>query len=122
MPFKRGEVYFVDLEPTKGREQAGRRPVVVVSNDSLNRKPLVVVVVPGTAGEQQRKDFPSNVRVPAGEANLPTETVFLAFQVRGLDHGRFREPPIGSLSQALMARLDKALAWTLSWSSSTSSP
>ena len=47
MPVQRGEVYFVDLNPAIGREQRGRRPVVVVSRDSLNRLPLVVVVVPG---------------------------------------------------------------------------
>ena len=50
MTVRRGEVYFVDLNPTAGREQAGRRPVVVVSNDTLNARPLVVAVVPGTRG------------------------------------------------------------------------
>ena len=36
MAIRRGEIYFVDLNPTIGREQAGWRPVVVVSNDLLN--------------------------------------------------------------------------------------
>jgi mRNA interferase MazF len=112
MAIHRGEVYFVDLEPKVGREQGGRRPVVVVSNDSLNSLPLVVVVVPGTRGSKVKKDHPGNIRVPAGEANLPQETVFLAFQVRALDQARFQDPPIGRLSQAQMDRLDQALAWT----------
>jgi mRNA interferase MazF len=113
MPINRGDVYFVDLSPTLGREQAGSRPVVVVSNDGLNRKPLVVVVVPGTSGAHQAKDHPSNVRVPVGEANLPDETLFLTFQVRGLDHSRFRKPPVGTLSPEQMEKIEKALAWTL---------
>lgn len=48
MPIRRGEIYFVDLGPTIGREQSGRRPVVVVSRDEINVQPLVVMVVPGT--------------------------------------------------------------------------
>jgi mRNA interferase MazF len=45
MSVRRGEIYFVDLNPASGREQAGRRPVLVVSNDTLNARPLVVAVI-----------------------------------------------------------------------------
>jgi mRNA interferase MazF len=113
MAIHRVEVYFVDLNPTLGREQSGKRPVLVVSNDLVNSKPLVVVVVPETRGSKVKVDYPGNVRVPAGEANLPEETVFLSFQVRALDHTRFRDPPIGRLSQSFLDQLDKTLFWTL---------
>jgi mRNA interferase MazF len=114
MPIHRGEVYFVDLNPTVGREQAGKRPVVVISNDLVNSRPLVVVVVPGTRGSKIQLDYPGNLRVPKGEANLPEETVFLTFQIRALDHSRFREPPIGRLSQPYLEQLDKTVSWALS--------
>ena len=39
---QRGEIYFVDLNPTQGREQSGHRPVLVLSIDSINKLPLVV--------------------------------------------------------------------------------
>jgi mRNA interferase MazF len=55
MVVRRGEIYFVELGPTLGREQAGRRPVVVVSNDAINSKPLVIMVVPGTRDEGASK-------------------------------------------------------------------
>jgi mRNA-degrading endonuclease toxin of MazEF toxin-antitoxin module len=74
MNVRRGEVYFVDLHPASGREQSGRRPVLVVSNDTLNSRPLVVTVIPGTRGSHVPADYPGNVRVPAGEANLSQET------------------------------------------------
>jgi len=45
---KRGQIYFVALNPVQGREQAGRRPVLVVSDDIINGLPLVVTVVIGT--------------------------------------------------------------------------
>jgi mRNA interferase MazF len=114
MPIHRGEVYFVDLNSTVGREQAGKRPVVVISNDLVNSRPLVVIVVPGTRGSKIQVDYPGNVRVPRGEANLPEETVFLTFQIRALDHSRFREQPIGRLSQPNLEQLDKAVAWAIS--------
>lgn len=52
---KRGEIYFVDLNPTKGREQSGRRPVLILSVDEINKLPLVVTVVVGTKGEISRE-------------------------------------------------------------------
>ncbi len=57
---KRGEIYFVDLNPTKGREQSGRRPVLILSVDAINKLPLVVTVVVGTKGENIARDFPTN--------------------------------------------------------------
>jgi mRNA interferase MazF len=113
MTMHRGEVYFVDLNPTSGREQAGRRPVLVVSNDTLNARPLVISVIPGTRGSHLPSDYPGNVRVPAGEANLPHETVFMTFQIRALDPSRFASPPVGQLSEKRMVEVDEALAWTL---------
>lgn len=95
---RRGEIYFVDLSPVIGREQAGRRPVLVLSIDAINRVPLVVTVVPGTDGANIPRDYRTNVRISAAESGLPMETVFLCFQVRALDHSRFPTQPAGKLA------------------------
>jgi hypothetical protein len=58
---------MVDLNPTQGREQAGKRPVVVLSIDEINTLPLVVTVVAGTKGSNIAKDYPTNVHIPAEE-------------------------------------------------------
>jgi mRNA interferase MazF len=113
MAVRRGEVYFLDFNPSLGREQSGRRPAVVFSSDLLNDKRLVVLVVPGTSGNNITNDYPTNVRVPAGEANLPNETVFLTFQMRAVDHSRFTDPPVGRLSAATLGRLEQAAAVSL---------
>ena len=42
MSIQRGQIYFVNLNPVMGREQAGDRPVLVLSIDAINRLPLVV--------------------------------------------------------------------------------
>ena len=41
MSIQRSEIYFVNLNPVQGREQAGERPVLVLSVDAINRLPLV---------------------------------------------------------------------------------
>jgi mRNA interferase MazF len=112
---RRGHVYFVSLDPVRGREQAGKRPVLVVSDDAINRQPLVVSVVVGTDARNVPRDYPTNVLVTAKESGLPLDTVFLCFQVRSLDHSRFADPstgrptPAGFLPQQRIADIEAAL-------------
>ena len=110
---RRGEIYFVNLTPTVGREQAGTRPVLVVSSDRVNALPLVVTVVPGTDGRHVPVDHPHNVRVPPDDSGLPRETVFLCFQARALDKSRFPLAPSGALSPERMQDVDDALRYAL---------
>ncbi|MBI2986308.1 MAG: type II toxin-antitoxin system PemK/MazF family toxin [Deltaproteobacteria bacterium] len=115
----RGQIYFVNLDPTKGREQAGRRPVLVVSADAINRQPLVITVVVGTDAKNVPRDYPTNVRVSAKESGLPMDTVFLCFQIRSLDPARFYDPRTGrpalagTLPAARMADVERALKLAL---------
>ena len=109
---KRGEIYFVSLDPVKGREQAGYRPVLVVSSDLINALPLVVTVVPGTDAKNIPKSYSVNVAVSAKESGLPKDTVFLCFQVRSLDSSRFVEQHakrVGTLPPQRMDEVENAL-------------
>ena len=111
----RGQIYWASLSPTHGREQAGRRPVLVVSVDAINKQPLVVTVVVGTDAKRLTKDYPTNVRVTARETGLPRDTVFLCFQVRSLDQARFIDPQtrrptlMGTLPAQRMRSVETAL-------------
>ena len=96
MSIERSEIYFVNLNPVQGREQAGQRPVLF--HQCHHRIPLVVTVVVGTKGSNVTKDYSTNVRVSPDESGLPLETVFLGFQVRSLDASRFPDQPTGKLS------------------------
>ena len=113
MTIERGSVYFVDLNPVEGREQAGYRPVLVLSIDAINKLPLVVTVVVGTKGKNIRHDYPTNVRVSPEESGLPVETVFLCFQIRSLDPGRFSTPPAGKLSDRALSEVENAVRYCL---------
>jgi mRNA interferase MazF len=113
MAIHRGETYFVNLNPIKGREQAGQRPVVVLSIDEINKLPLVVTVVVGTKGENITRDYPTNVRVSPAESGLTIETVFLCFQMRSLDPTRFPEKPSGKPSDDALEKVEIAVAYCL---------
>ena len=106
---QRGEIYFVDLNPVKGREQAGRRPVLVLSIDSINKLSLVVTVVVGTKGENIPRDYPTNVRISAKESGLPMETVFLCFQIRSIDPNRFPSNAAGKISEEILEKVENAV-------------
>jgi mRNA interferase MazF len=109
MAVRRGDIYFVNLNPVRGREQAGTRPVLVVSADRINRLPLVVTVVVGTHGANVPRDYPTNVRVSPDRSGLPHETVFLCFQLRSLDPARFPAAPAGRLDDQLMLHVGNAM-------------
>ena len=64
----RGDVVWADLDPVRGREQTGRRPVVVISEDVFNARSGTVIAVAVTS-QPQRAGFPltlelSSVRLP----------------------------------------------------------
>jgi mRNA interferase MazF len=109
----RGQIYFVNLSPTQGRERKGQRPVLVVSSDSINRQPLVVTVVVGTDAANVPRDYPTNIRVSASETGLPKDTVFLCFPLRSPDPSRFLDAPAGTLPAKRMAEIDQALRMVL---------
>ncbi len=113
MAIERGQIYFVNLDPTRGREQAGQRPVLIVSIDEINRLPLVVTVVAGTKADNVAQDYPTNVRVTASESGLSADSVFLCFQLRSLDARRFSARPAGQLTPEAMARVDAAIRYCL---------
>ena len=64
----RGEIWLVDLDPTRGREQAGKRPALVVSANAFNKGPAdLVVVLPITS---KAKGIPLHVRVDPPEGGV----------------------------------------------------
>src|SRR5207248_2185559 len=60
----RGEVYWADLNPVRGREQAGLRPVLILSHDLFNRKSETVIAMAITSQAQQA-GFPLTMALPA---------------------------------------------------------
>jgi len=109
---RRGDVYDARLSPAEGSEQAGTRPVVIVSRNVINRFSPVVVIVPFTNAANVKRDYPSDVRVPKGEGGLSLESVALTGQVRAIAKTRLLRYR-GTLPPETMRRIDQALRITL---------
>ena len=69
---KRGEVYWAELSPRSGSEQAGRRPVVILSHDAFNlaARWRSIIVIPTSTSPSQAGRGPTVVPVRAGIAGL----------------------------------------------------
>ena len=107
MEVARGGVYWADLNPTRGSEQAGRRPVLVVQTDRANPASPHTIIVPFTT-RIRRALLPSHVLVPAGTGGLQADSVALCEQIRVCDRSRLAQK-IGRLSQQAMDEIDDAL-------------
>jgi mRNA interferase MazF len=89
-PPVRGEVWLANLDPTRGREQAGRRPVLVVSHDLFNDGPAdLVVVCPITS---RRRGIASHVELRPPEGGLKVESVVMCEAIRSIAKQRLHRP------------------------------
>jgi mRNA interferase MazF len=107
---KRGDVYWADLVPRSGSEQAGRRPVVVVSHDGFNQAPawMSVIVVPVSSSALQAKRGPTVVGFPGGAAGLARPSVAVCHQVTTLDREKLTKR-IGVLPADLLRDVEIGL-------------
>ena len=83
---KRGDIYFAQLDPTRGAEIRKTRPVVIVSNDVANRASSLVTVVPLSSNVS--RVFPFEVAVSTAQSGLPKDSKAMAQQVRTIDKAR----------------------------------
>ena len=90
----RGEVYWAELNPVRGREQAGQRPVLVISHEALNRHSGTVIAMAITS-QPQRAGFP--LTHPLESLRMPKPSWVKISQVRTLAVERLGRR-IGNLS------------------------
>jgi mRNA interferase MazF len=67
----RGEIYWADLNPVRGREQARLRPVLILSQDLFNRKSETVIAMAITS-QAQKAGFPLTMALPADMMPKPS--------------------------------------------------
>ena len=77
----RGEIRWADLNPVRGREQAGLRPVMILSHDIFNERSGTVIAVAITS-QPQKAGFPLTLDLKAG--NLPKKSWIKISQIRTL--------------------------------------
>ncbi|MFC1706602.1 type II toxin-antitoxin system PemK/MazF family toxin [Planctomycetota bacterium] len=103
MKAARGEIWLADLNPTRGHEQAGRRPALVLSEDTFNAGPArLVIVLPVTS---RLRRIPSHVRVAPPEGGLRTKSAVLCEAIRSVSTERLVER-WGAVSNRTMAEVE----------------
>lgn len=102
---RRGEVVWANLGNTKGHEQAGRRPVVVLSHDVFNQRSGTVIALALTS-QPQRAGFPLTLELQSG--NLPKRSWAKIRQIRTLSTERL-DGHLGQLSPEETAKLVEGL-------------
>ena len=103
---RRGDVYWVNLDPVIGTEISKTRPAVIVSNDSCNRYGTRVVVLPITSNIESLYPGEAMVEVKGTPGRA------LGDQIRSIDKSRLKAR-VGRLTAEEMSGVDQALSITL---------
>lgn len=77
-------IFWVNLDPTKGSEQSGTRPVLVVSTEPVNQVLPVVTVLSVTSMKPGRKIYPTEVFLPQEKTGLEKDSIAMAHQIRSI--------------------------------------
>ena len=111
MTVRRGEIWWADLDPIRGSEQAGVRPVLIFQNDAVSRFTTTVLAIPLTTN-LRRALLPTGVRISQGEGGLTSDSVALCHQTRVLDAQRLRSR-LGQVSDQTLAEVEKCILFTM---------
>lgn len=110
MSVRRGEIWLVDFGDPIGREQAGRRPAVVVSADRLNENPAgVVIVVPCTT---THRGLPSHIELDPGASSLDSVSYAKCEDVKSVSDRRLIAR-IGAANDESLFAISRALRFLL---------
>ncbi len=110
---RRGEVYWVNLEPTVGSEIRKQRPAIIVSNNNGNLNSPVVTIVPTSS--KLSKLYPFEVFLPAGAGGLQKDSIVQTNQIRTVDKQRLIGAPLGRIDdQKLIDKINNAMRIHLS--------
>ncbi len=108
---KKGDVWLADMNPVRGSEQAGKRPVVILQNDTINKFTTTLLAIPMTTN-LRRAALPSCLKVARGEGSLTHDSVALCHQLRVLDKTRLSRK-LGSVSPQTFETLENCVLFTL---------
>ena len=106
---KRNEIYYADLNPVKGSEQGGIRPVLVIQNDTGNKHSPTTIVAAITSKEEKAK-LPTHDE--AGSCGVERKSLALLEQIRTIDKSRLIKY-VGELDGATVKDINEAIGISL---------
>lgn len=81
-------IFWADLNPSQGSEQAGKRPVLVVSEEAVNRATPIVTVVCLTSLKPGRSIYPTEHLLKPEDSGLRETSIVMAHQIRATSKAR----------------------------------
>lgn len=84
-------IYWADLNPSKGSEQSGKRPVLIVSVEVVNQILPVVTILAITSVKAGRHVYPTEVFLSAEATSLTKDSIVMAHQIRSISKERLGE-------------------------------
>jgi mRNA interferase MazF len=109
---KQGEIWLTDLNPVKGSEQSGTRPVVILSGNLLNKHLPLVICCPLTS---KIKNYKGNIVLkPNSDNKLTQDSEILLFHIRSLSKDRLLRK-IGCINKGDLELLKKSLTEILTY-------
>lgn len=108
---RRGEIYFLDFSPSKGREMKGHHPAIVIQNDVGNKVSNLTIVAAITSNLKVA-DLPVGVLITPEESGLPHKSVIHLGQIYTIDKERLQNL-VGTLSERKMLEVNRAIEISL---------
>lgn len=108
---KRGEIYFLDFSPSRGREMKGPHPALVIQND-VGNKVSALTIVAAITSNLKVADLPVGVLMTPEESGLPHKSAVHLGQIYTIDKERLQDL-VGTLSDQKMLEVDKAIEVSL---------
>lgn len=108
---KRGEIYFLDFSPSKGREIKGSHPALVIQND-IGNKASNLTIVAAITSNLRVSELPVGIIITPEESGLPHKSVIHLGQIYTIDKERL-ENLVGILPKKKMSEVDKAIEISL---------
>lgn len=103
----RGEIWLADLNPIRGHEQAGTRPVLVMSTDLFNHGPSgLVFVLPLT---RTNRRIPAHIPLDPPEGGVTSRSYVLCDALRSISKDRLKGRAWGVISSVTMRRVEDTI-------------
>jgi mRNA interferase MazF len=108
---KRGEIYFLDFSPSKGREIKGSHPSLVIQND-VGNKVSGLTIVAAITSNLKVADLPVGILITPEESGLPHKSVVHLGQIYTIDKERLKSL-VGTLSEHKVLEINRAIEISL---------
>ena len=105
---KRGDIFLIAFDPTKGSEIQKTRPAIVIQND-IGNKYSATTVVAAITSQAEGNHYPGTVLIQEGEGGLKKESLVLLNQIRTVDIEKRCLQRLGKVTLSTLRGIDQAL-------------